>query len=93
MRGVLGVALAIMFCVAREGIRLHGQLTERDRLAFYKICGAQVRIWTLADTRQSFRDFVDRAGSLFRSRPLDSPQLDGSPIGSVDWYALEARIV
>ena len=85
LRGMLGTAIAVMSCVAREGFRLHGQLTDRDALAFYKICGAQLRIWTLADTKQSYREWVDLAGGLFSYRPSTTPQLKGLPVGGVDW--------
>ena len=85
LRGMLGTAIAVMSCVAREGFRLHGQLSDRDALAFYKICGAQLRIWTLADTKQSYREWVDLAGGLLSYRPSTTPQLKGLPVGGVDW--------
>ena len=87
---MLGVALAVMTCIAREGIHLHDRMTPRDALAFYKICGAQVRSWTLADTKASYRHFIERAANLFSYRPADGPQLDGRPI-DVDWYVAKRR--
>ena len=85
MRGMLGVALAIMTCVAREGVLLHGRMTPRDALAFYKICGAQLRIWTLAETKDSFRQFIERASRLISYRPSGGLRLDSQEMGGVDW--------